>query len=126
MKRTFFQRLIASAVVIGAALGTATVAQARPDVFVSIGLPGVPVLLPPPLPRPFIRAEPVYVQPSPVYEAPVVVYERAWRATYRHEAERDQEWRHREWRHREWERREWERRDHEQDRPSHGGHRGRD
>jgi hypothetical protein len=80
MKRTFSQRFIASAVLIGAALGTASVAHARPDVFVSIGLPGLPVLVPPPLPRPFIRAEPVYVYQRPVYEAaPVVVYERPWR-----------------------------------------------
>ena len=121
MKRTFFQRFIASAVLIGAVLGTASVAQARPEVFVSIGLPGLPVLLPPPLPRPFIRAEPVYVQPRPVYEAPVVVYERPWRSSYRYEAERD-----REWRHREWQRREWERRHHEWDRSPHGGRHGRD
>jgi len=119
MKRTFFQRFIASAVVIGAALGTASVAQARPDVFVSIGLPGLPVLVPPP-PRPFIRAEPVYVQPRSVHAVPVIVYERPSRPSYRHEAERD-----RDWRHREWQRREWERRHHESDRSPHGGHHGR-
>ena len=98
MKRPFFQRFIASTVLIVAVLGTASVAQARPDVYVSIGLPGLPV----------------YVQPRPVYEAaPVVVYERPWRPSYRYEAERD-----REWRHREWQRREWERRHHEWDRSS--------
>jgi hypothetical protein len=121
MKRPFFQRFIASAVLIGAVLGTASVAQARPDVFVSIGLPGLPVLVPPPLPRPFFRAEPVYVQPRPVYEAPVVVYERPWRSSYRYEAERD-----REWRHREWQRREWERRHHDRDRSPHHDRHGRD
>ena len=125
MKRPFFQRFIASAVLIGAVLGTASVAQARPDVHVSIGLPGLPglpALMPPPLPRPFIRAEPVYVQARPVYEAPpVVVYERPWRSSYRYEAERD-----REWRHREWQRREWERRHHGWDRSPHGDHHGRD
>lgn len=109
MKRTFFQRLIASTVLIGAAFGAASVAQARPDVQVSIGLPGLPglpVLLPPPLPRPVIRVEPVYVQPRPVYQtAPVVVYERPWVPAYRYETERDGEWRHREWQRREWERR---------------------
>jgi len=105
MKRPFLQRLIAATVVIGAVLGTASVAQARPDVHVSIDLPGlpglpVPVLVPPPLPRPFIRAEPVYVQPRPVYQAPpVAVYEDSWR-------------------HREWQRREWERRHHGWDRSS--------
>ena len=117
MKRPFFQRFIAATVLIGAVLGTASVAQARPDVQVSIelpGPPGLPVFVPPPLPRPFMRAEPVYVQPRPVYEAaPVVVYERPWQSSYRYEAERE-----REWRHREWQRREWERRHHEGDHPS--------
>ena len=81
MKRPFFHRLFAATVLIGAVLGTASVAQARPDVHVSIGLPGLPVLVQPP----FIRTEPVYVQPRAVYQAPpVVVYERPWRSSYRH------------------------------------------
>ena len=106
MKRPFFQRFIASTVLIGAVLGTASVAQARTDVQVSIGLPGLPVLVPPPLPQPFVQAEPVYVQSRPVYEAPpAVVYERPWRSSYRYEMEREREWRHREWQRREWERR---------------------
>jgi len=115
MKRPFLQRLIASTVLIGAVLGTASVAQARPDVQLSIDLPGLPVLMPPPLPHPFIRAEPVYVQPRAVYEAPpVAVYERPWRPSYRYEVEREREWRHREWQRREWERRhqQWDRRPH--------------
>jgi hypothetical protein len=120
MKRPFLQRLIASTVLIGAVLGTASVAHARPDVHVSIGLPGLPVLLPPPLPRPFFREQPVYVQPRVVYQAPPVVYERPWRASYRHEAERD-----REWRHRSWERRDRGRHGH-WDRSPHHDHRGRD
>jgi hypothetical protein len=106
MKRPFLQRLIASTVLIGAVLGTASVAQARPDVHVSIGLPGLPV----------------YVQPREVYEAPpVVVYERPWRPSYRYEAERE-----REWRHREWQRREWERRHQQWDRSPYRDHHGRD
>ena len=120
MKRPLFQRFIASTVLIGAVLGTASVAQARPDVHVWIGLPGLPdlpVLLPPPLPRPFIRAEPVYVQPRPVYEvSPVVVYERPSRPSYRHEAERDREWRHHGWQRREWEHASSPRYVHDQDR----------
>ena len=81
MKRPFLQRLIASTVLIGAVLGTASVAQASPDVHVSIGLPG-----------------PVLVQPRPVYQpAPVAVYERPWRPSYRYEVERERQWRHREW-----------------------------
>ena len=120
MKRPFFQRFIASTVLLGAVLGTASVAQARPDVFVSIGLPGLPdlpVLLPPPLPRPFFRAEPVYVEPRPVYEAPpVVVYERPSQPSYRYEAEHDREWRHRGWHRREWEHANSPRYFHDQDR----------
>ena len=127
MKRPFFQRFIAATALIGAVLGTASVAQARPDVQVSIvlpGLPGLPVLVPPPLPRPYMRAEPVYVQPRPVYGAPpVVVYERPWGPSYRYEVERERE---REWRHRAWQRREWERRHHEWDRSSHHDRYGRD
>ena len=122
MKRPFLQRLIASTVLIGAVLGTASVAQASPNVHVSIGLPGLPVLVPPPLPHPFIRAEPVYVQPRAVYQAPpVAVYERPWRPSYRYEAERE-----REWRHREWQRREWERRHQQWDRSPHRDHHGWD
>jgi hypothetical protein len=125
MQRPVFQRFIASTVLIGAVLGTASVAQARPDVHVTIGLPGLPelpVFVPPPLPRPFVRAEPVYVESRPVYETPpVVVYERPWRPSYRYEAERD-----REWRYREWQRREWERRHHEWDRSPHSDRHGRD
>lgn len=122
MKRPFLQRLVAATLLIGAVLGTASVAQARPDVHVSIGLPGLPVFVPPPLPQPFIRTEPVYVQPRPVYQAPPrVVYERPWRSSYRYEVERE-----REWRHREWQRREWERRHQQWDSSPHRDHRGRD
>ena len=130
MKRPFFQKFVAATVLIGAVLGTASVAQARPDVQVSIGLPGLPglpVLVPPPLTHPFIRAEPVHVQTRSVYEAPpAVVYERPWRSSYRYEAEREREWRHREWQRREWQRREWERRHQHWDRSPHGGHHGWD
>ena len=122
MKRPFLQRLIASTVLIGAVLGTASVAQARPEVNVSIDLPGLPVLVPPPLPDRFVRAEPVYVQPRAVYQVPPVeVYERPWRPSYRYEVERESEWRHREW-----QRREWERRHRQWDRSPHRDHHGWD
>jgi len=87
MKRPYLQRFFASAILIGAMLGTASVAQARPDVQVSIGLPGLPglpVFVAPPLQHPSIWAEPVYVQPRAVYEAPPAVYERPWRPSYRY------------------------------------------
>ena len=84
MKRPYLQRFIASTVLVGAVLGAASVAQARPDVQVSIGLPSLPVFVAPPLQHPFIRAEPVYVQPRPVHEAPSAVYERPWHPSYRY------------------------------------------
>lgn len=67
-----------------AALGTATVAQARSDVFFSIGAqvaPGVnvgvsnvPVYYPP---QPvYVQPAPVYYQPAPVYYQPAPVYYR--------------------------------------------------
>ena len=68
MKGPYLQRFIASTVLIGAVLGAASVAQARPDVQVSIGLPGLPG----------------FVEHRPVYEAPSAVYERPWRPSYRY------------------------------------------
>jgi len=95
MNRTFSSRLIAATVLVGAVLGAASVAQARPDVQVAIDLPGLPVFAPPPLPHLYVRTEPVYVQPRPVYEAPpAIVYERQWRPSYRHEYERERAWRY--------------------------------
>ena len=84
MKRPYLQRFFASTVLIGAVFGAASVAQARPDVQVSIGLPGLPVFVAPPLQHPFIRAEPVYVQPRPVYEVSPAVYERPWGPSHRY------------------------------------------
>jgi hypothetical protein len=108
MKRNLTSRFVAVAVIVGAALGAASAAQARPDVQLSIGLPGLPglpVFLQPPVPV-FVRPEPVYVQPRPVYvqPPPEVVYERPWRPEYRDQFEREREWRHAQWQRREWER----------------------
>ena len=90
MNRTFSSRLIAATVLVGAVLGAASVAQARPDVQVAIGLPGLPVFASPPPPHLYVRTEPVYVQPRPVYEAPRDNgYERQSRPSYRHEYERE-------------------------------------
>ncbi len=108
MKHSLSSRFIAAAVLAAAAFGAASVAQARPDVQISIGLPGLPVLVQPPA---YVRAEPEYVQPRPVYVWPrEVVYERRWRPTYRPDFERERGWRHAERQRREWERREWEHR----------------
>lgn len=120
MLRTFSSRFIVAAALAAAALGIAPAAQARPDIQVSIGLPGLPVFVQPPV---FVRPAPVYVQPRAVYApSPVVVYERpGWQ--YRPDFERERAWRHAEWQRREWERREWQHR-HDDRGPSHG--RGRD
>jgi hypothetical protein len=111
MKRPLSSRFIAAAALAVAALGAVSAAQARPDVQVSIGLPGLPGLpffVQPPV---FVRQEPVYVQPRQVYVAPPEAeYGRAWRPSYRPDFERERGWRHAEWQRREWERREWERR----------------
>jgi hypothetical protein len=82
MKRLSFQKLVAATTLIGAVLATASVAQASPDVRISIGHSG-----------------PVFVHPRPIYHAtpPVVVQERDGRwshrdfrqARYGHDLDRD-------------------------------------
>ena len=112
MKRPLSSRFIAAAVLAAAALGAASAAQARPDIQVSIGLPGLPglpIFIPPPF---VVRTEPVYVEPRPVYVAPpAFAYERPWGPSYRPDYERERDWRHAEWQRHEWQRREWERRE---------------
>ena len=123
MMRTLSSRIIAAAVLAAGALGATSAAQARPDIQVSIGLPGLPVFVQPPV---YVRTEPVYVQPRPVYvPQPVVEYERPWRPSYRPDFERARAWRHAEWQRHEWERREWEHRHHDRFR-SHDRDRDRD
>lgn len=113
MKRTLMIKLIAAATVAGATLGLAPAAQARTDVQVSIGLPGLPDLPGLPFfgqPRPapiYYEPEPVYARPRPVYGPPAVVYERPHRPSYRAEYEYE---RQRPWQHGDWQRREWEHR----------------
>ncbi len=61
MKRlTSLKFVVASALALGA-LGAASVAEARTDVYFSLGVPGV-----------YVQPEPVYVQPQPVYVQPPV------------------------------------------------------
>jgi hypothetical protein len=69
-----FARTAAIAAVALAALGTASVAQARSDVFFSLGANIAPgVTLGVSNARPYY-APPVYVQPAPVYYEPAPVY----------------------------------------------------
>lgn len=100
--------LVATALAV-AGFGAAPAAQARSDVYFSVGVQGAPVYVEPaPV---YVQPRPVYVQPRPVfapppvYVAPAEVYvrnrlpayddyyyedERAWRRA---------EWRRRHWRH---------------------------
>jgi len=120
MKRSLSSRFITAAVLAAAALGAATAARAHADVQVSIGLPGLPVFVQPPV---YVRTEPVFVEPRPIYAPPLVEYRRPWRPSYRPDFERERDWRRAEWQQRDWERREWE---HRQWDRREGGHRDHD
>ena len=86
--KSIFGKTAAIALVLAAA-GTATVAQARSDVFFSVGAnvaPGVtlgvsnaPVYYPQPV---YVQPQPSYVQPAPVYYAPPPVYYRPAATVY--------------------------------------------
>ena len=86
MSSSIFAKLAAAALVLAAA-GTATVAQARDNVYFSIGAhvaPGVsvgvsnaPVYYPPVYAQPapiYYEPAPVYVRPAPVYVRPAPIY----------------------------------------------------
>ncbi len=80
IKRSAFVKAAAAAGIALAALGTASVAQARSNVFFSIGAnvaPGVTlgVSNAPYYPAPtYYAPAPVYYQPAPVYYEPAPVY----------------------------------------------------
>lgn len=104
MVRPLASRIIAASIVAFAAFGAAPAAQAHTDIQVSIGLPGLPVFVQPPV---YVRTEPVYVQPRPVYVAPPeVVYERRGWPSYRSDFERERGWRRAQWQRHEWDRQE--------------------
>ena len=115
MTRSPSSRFVAGIVLTVAALGAATAAQARADVFFSIDLPIRSVYVEPqqvyvqpqPVyvqPRPvYVQPQPVYVQPQPVYvQPPAYVYERPWRPSYEAGFERENGWQRAEWQRREW------------------------
>ena len=123
MNPSITTKLIAAAALAVAALGAASAAHARSDVYVSFSVPGAPVYMEPaPVytqPRPvYVQPQPVYVQPRPVYAQPRPVYMQppayggpaemygarpcppAYDAGYEEErAWRRAEWRRRHWRH---------------------------
>lgn len=77
---SFYGKAAAAALALAAA-GTATLAQARDNVYfsvganvapgVSIGVSNAPVYYPAPV---YVRPAPVYVRPAPIYYAPAPVY----------------------------------------------------
>ncbi len=115
MNRFFSAKSLVAATLATAALGAATVAEARPDVYFSVGFQNGPAWADPapvyvqrqPVyvqPRPvFVQPEPVYVRP-PVFAAPREVFERPRWGGYdaRFEWERERAWRRDEWRRHEW------------------------
>jgi len=119
MKRLSPAKFIATAVLALGALGAVTAAQARSDVFFSIGVqaPGVYVEQQPV----YVQPQPVYVQQQPVYgsqyySAPAQVYVNpAWNG-YGRSYDNDRGWRQAEWRRREWERHHRGEERHERDR----------
>lgn len=98
------RKFLLGATLATAALGAATVAQARPEVYVSIGLQGGPAWVEQaPV---YVRPQPVYVQPAPVYVRPPVfvrpreVFEHHphWGGhDTHHQWERERAWRRAEW-----------------------------
>jgi len=114
MKRFSSAKFLFAATLATAALGAATVAEARPDVTLAIGFQGGPAWVEPaPVyvqPRPvYVQPRSAYVQPAPVYVRPPVfvapreVFERPrWGDGARFEWERERAWRHAEWRRHGW------------------------
>lgn len=123
MKRLNLTRFLATAALALGALGAASVAQARSDVYFSIGVPGAPgvyaepapvYLEPAPVyvqPRPvYVQPRPVYVQP-PLYAGPAEVYVNPGPQFYGPSYEDRRAWRQAEWRRRYWRHHhEWEQR----------------
>jgi hypothetical protein len=101
MNRFFSAKFLVAATLAIGALGAATVAEARPEVYLSIGLQSGPA---------WVEQSPVYVQPRPVYvqAAPVFmrppvfvspreVFERPRWGGYDARYERERAWRRAEW-----------------------------
>jgi hypothetical protein len=107
MKRSTLTRFLATAAIALGAFGAATAAQARSDVYFSIGVQGPPGVYVEPAPV-YVQPRPVYVEP-PVYAAPAQVIVDPGQRFYGYSYDDRQAWRQAEWRRREWRRHhEWE------------------
>ena len=127
-------KFLVAAALATAALGAASVAEARPDVYFSIGFQGPTAYIEPaPVyvqPRPEY-GRPVYVEPAPTYVRPPVfvapreVFERPGWGGYDggHEWERQRAWNGAEWRRHEWREDFGDRYHHGDDRKWHQDHR---
>lgn len=90
-------KLLASLTLAAAGLAAAPLAEARPDVYVSIGFQSGPAWVEPaPV---YVRPRPVYVQPVPVYVRPPHVYQPPCRDRYdaHREWHREHGWRRAGW-----------------------------
>lgn len=103
MNLFFSRKLLAVVTLATAALGAATVAEARPDVQLSIGFQSGPAWVEhAPV---YVQPRPVYVQPAPVYVRPPVFvrphevygHHRHWGGHHHHAWERERARRHAEW-----------------------------
>ena len=73
MNRFFSPKVLVAATLATAALGAATVAEAHPDVYFSVGFQNGPAWVEPaPV---YVQQRPVFVQPAPVYVRPPVFVE---------------------------------------------------
>jgi hypothetical protein len=108
-------KFLVAAALATAALAGVSVAEARPDVYVSIGLQGFPTYVEPaPV---YLQRQPTYVPPRPIYVQPAATYVRPpvfvaprevfERPRWAGDDRRDEWERERAWRRDEWSRRQW-------------------
>lgn len=104
MKSSTRTRILATAAVALGLLGVAGAAQARTDVQLSIGVPGVIYADPAPV---YVQPQPYYVEPPQVYAPAPVYVQPAW--GWREREWRREQWRREQWRREHWREREWRR-----------------
>ena len=108
MKSTIFVKAAAVATIVLGSLAVAQGAQARTNVYFSVGVPA-PVYAPS---QPvYVVPQPTYVVPEQTYVAPPTVYAPVY-SGYDNWQWRQAEWRRAEWRREQWRREEWRRHQH--------------